>query len=70
MRVLVAYATRSGATGEFADRIAQQLRTPGHDADVERVSEAVNVATYDAFVIGSAVKRRPLSAHSTEPVGA
>lgn len=55
MRVLVAFATRSGSTGEIAERIAQRLRTGGHDADAEPVSDAVHVTAYDAFVIGSAV---------------
>lgn len=55
MRVLVAYASRSGATREIAERIAERLRTAGHDAGVESVTSAPDVAAYEAFVVGSAV---------------
>lgn len=55
MRVLVAYASRSGATGEIAQRIAERLRVAGHDPDVESVSNAPDVALHEAFVVGSAV---------------
>lgn len=55
MRVLVAYATRSGGTRGIAERIAQRLRTHGHEADVASVSDALGIPTYEAYVIGSAV---------------
>jgi menaquinone-dependent protoporphyrinogen oxidase len=55
MRVLVAYATRSGGTREIAERIAERLHTAGHEADVASAAEAIGVPTYEAYVIGSAV---------------
>lgn len=55
MRVLVAYATRSGATAEIAARIGERLRTTGHDARVESVTNLPHVAPYEAFVVGSSV---------------
>jgi menaquinone-dependent protoporphyrinogen oxidase len=55
MRVLVAYATRSGGTRGIAERIAQRLRTAGHEADVASVTDALGIPTYGAYVVGSAV---------------
>lgn len=55
MRVLVAYASRHGTTGEIAARIADRLRQAKLEADCVSVSDAPLVASYEAFVIGSAV---------------
>jgi menaquinone-dependent protoporphyrinogen oxidase len=54
MHVLVAYASRHGATKGIAERIAETLVKAGLDADVRPVSEVKSLAGYDAFVIGSA----------------
>lgn len=54
MRILVAYATRYGATQGIAERIAAQLNADGHDAQVKSVSANPDVIPYDAFVVGSA----------------
>jgi menaquinone-dependent protoporphyrinogen oxidase len=55
MRVLVAYASRSGSTAEIADRIAERVRASGIETDCISVSDDPLVTAYDAFVIGSAV---------------
>jgi menaquinone-dependent protoporphyrinogen oxidase len=57
VRVLVAYASRMGSTGEIAQRIAERLRAAGHETRVELVIDVpwADVAAYDAFVVGSAV---------------
>lgn len=58
MTVLVAYASRYGATAEIADRIAATLTAEGHDAVARPVTEAATgdaVAEADAVVLGSAV---------------
>jgi menaquinone-dependent protoporphyrinogen oxidase len=55
VRVLVAYASRFGATGEIAEHIAERMRSAGHDTSVESVANAPDVAAYNAFVVGSAV---------------
>lgn len=55
MKVLVAYATRTGGTAGIAERIAGRLRTAGHDAAVESVTNVPGLAAYEAFVVGSAV---------------
>jgi len=54
MKVLVTYATRHGATGGIAQRIAQTLERSGLEVALEPVEEASEPALYDAFVIGSA----------------
>ncbi len=55
MPVLVVYASKHGATGEIAERIAQTLAAAGQQAQVRPVSAAGDLAGYDAFVVGSAV---------------
>jgi menaquinone-dependent protoporphyrinogen oxidase len=54
MHVLVAYASRHGATQGIAERIAQTLHAAGVDAEARPASSVKGVAGYDAFVIGSA----------------
>jgi menaquinone-dependent protoporphyrinogen oxidase len=54
MHVLVAYASRHGATQGIAERIAETLRTAGIDADVRPAASVKDLGGYDAFVIGSA----------------
>ncbi len=54
MRILVAYASRHGATRGIAERIARTLERPGLDVTL-RATDAVDaVADYDAYIIGSA----------------
>jgi menaquinone-dependent protoporphyrinogen oxidase len=54
MKVLVAYASRHGATAGIADRIAAGLQAHGLVVDARPVTEVGEVERYDAFVIGSA----------------
>ena len=54
MHVLVAYASRHGATRGIAERIADTLRASGLDAEIRPAAEVKSAAGYDAFVIGSA----------------
>lgn len=55
MAVLVAYASKHGATRGIAEHVAQTLRQLGRDADVLSVDAAGQVGAYDAVVVGSAV---------------
>ncbi len=55
MLVLVAYASKYGATREIAERIAEELRSAGHGVEARSVKAAGDLAGYEAFVIGSAV---------------
>jgi menaquinone-dependent protoporphyrinogen oxidase len=54
MKVLVAYASRHGATAGIAERIAPGCRLTGCPPRPVRSSEVGEVERYDAFVIGSA----------------
>lgn len=54
MAVLVAYATRHGATRGIAERIAERLRAGGLEADALLVTDVHDAARYEAFVVGSA----------------
>ena len=57
-RVLVAYASKHGATAEIAEAIADQLRQDGYTVDCVPADQAAEVDSYDAAVIGSAVYMR------------
>jgi len=54
MKVLVAYASRHGATEGIAERIASRLWLDDIDADVINVRDVHDAAGYDAFIVGSA----------------
>ena len=54
MKVLVAYASRHGATAGIAERIAARLSSHSIDAEAHEVSAVPGVAGYDAFIVGSA----------------
>ena len=55
MTVLVAAATRHGATGEIADRIGADLVERGLEVAVKRPRDVTDVSSYDAVVLGSAI---------------
>ena len=54
-QVLVAYASKHGATAEIAEKIGQVLRHAGLRADVLSVERVKNLTYYHAVVLGSAV---------------
>jgi menaquinone-dependent protoporphyrinogen oxidase len=55
MAVLVAVASRHGATREIAEAIAQALRDEGLQAELADAADVTGVTGYDAVVLGSAV---------------
>ncbi len=54
-RVLVAYATKFGSTGEIAETIAHVLRDGGHKATATPAREVTSLDGWDAVILGSAV---------------
>jgi menaquinone-dependent protoporphyrinogen oxidase len=54
-QVLVAYATKYGATAGIAEMIGQVLQEAGLDVDVKQVDQAGDPTAYQAVVLGSAV---------------
>lgn len=54
MKVLVAYATRHGATTAIATQIAEKLTASGHDASALPVEDVTDIDDYQAVVLGGA----------------
>lgn len=55
MRVLVAYATAHGSTGEMAEFIGRILRAYSLDTAVENVERVQSIDEYEVVILGSAV---------------
>ncbi len=55
MAILVAYASKHGSTQGIAERITEQLRHMGKEAEARPVEAIEDPGSYEAFVIGSAV---------------
>ena len=54
-RVLVAYASKHGATAEIAQAIADEIERHGVEADCRAADDVHDVDAYDGVVVGSAV---------------
>ncbi len=55
-KILIAYASRAGSTGEVAQAIGQALGSNGARVDVHQIRDTPGVSGYDAVVIGSAIR--------------
>jgi menaquinone-dependent protoporphyrinogen oxidase len=66
MRILVAYASRHGATRGIAERIAQTLERDGLEVALRPADKAGTVDDVDAFVIGSAAYNHHWLKEATE----
>ena len=55
MTVLIAAASRHGATSEIAARIGARLAERGIDFEVKKLEQIGDLRDYDAFVIGSGI---------------
>ncbi|HEY0737201.1 MAG TPA: flavodoxin domain-containing protein [Herpetosiphonaceae bacterium] len=54
-RILVAYASEFGSTGEVAETIGQALRDAGATVDVRSVVDVDTLSDYGAAIVGSAI---------------
>jgi menaquinone-dependent protoporphyrinogen oxidase len=54
-KILIAYASKQGATAEIADKIGEVIRGTGFMVDVFPADQVLDPEVYDAIVIGSAV---------------
>jgi flavorubredoxin len=55
-KVLVVYATRTSATKDIAELVAEGIRFSGHEAvvaDVKEIKSAADFAGYDGYIFGS-----------------
>ena len=55
LRVLVAFASRSGSTAGIAESIARGLTDAGLEVDCRPAGDVADVTSYDAVVLGSGV---------------
>jgi len=55
-RILVAYATKAGATAEVATRIGQTLSAKNIPVDVMPIKKVTDLSAYSAVVLGSAIR--------------
>jgi menaquinone-dependent protoporphyrinogen oxidase len=55
-KILIAYASKLGSTGEVAQAIGEQLTARGHIVDVLQVGDVKDVASYGSLLLGSAVR--------------
>ncbi|MGE5274532.1 MAG: flavodoxin domain-containing protein [Verrucomicrobiota bacterium] len=77
MTVLVAAASRHGATDEIAEQIGATLADHGLDVEVKKLDQVTELGGYDAFVLGSGIylgswlrqARTFLDAHAAELAG-
>jgi menaquinone-dependent protoporphyrinogen oxidase len=54
-RVLVAYASKMGATREIASVIGTELQAAGHRVDIRAADQVGDVYSYNTVVLGSAI---------------
>jgi menaquinone-dependent protoporphyrinogen oxidase len=69
-RVLVAYASRCGSTGEVAEKIGRVFCENGVTANVRLIENIERLETYHAVIIGSAVHRSQWLPEAGDFVGA
>ena len=65
-KVLIAYASKAGSTGEVAQAIGQVLCDAGMAVDVRRVQDVKDLSPYSAVVIGSAARMGRLLGEATQ----
>lgn len=61
-RILVAYASKCGSTGEVAEVVGQVLHQAGAAVDIYKAHQVKDISPYRAVVLGTAIRmEKPLS---------
>lgn len=55
-KILIAYGTAAGSTGEVAQAVADEMRNAGAEVDVKPVEDVKDIEGYNAVVVGTAVR--------------
>lgn len=55
-KILIAYGSAAGSTAEIAQSIGEEMQQAGALVDIKAVENVKDMTTYDAVVIGSAVR--------------
>jgi len=55
-KILIAYGTAAGSTGEVAEVIAEEITQMGGEVEVKPVEDIHSVENFDAIVIGTSVR--------------
>jgi len=69
-KILIAYASRCGSTGEVAEAIGQALCEAGAAVDVRLAKKVDDLSSYRAVVVGSAIRMGKLLPEAVEFVEA
>jgi menaquinone-dependent protoporphyrinogen oxidase len=54
-KVLIAYASKYGATAEIAQRIGEELKTSGFEVDTLPANKVKDISDYQTVILGSAL---------------
>jgi menaquinone-dependent protoporphyrinogen oxidase len=55
-KILVAYASKADSTSEVAEAIGKELGSAGDQVDIHPISEVKNIESYQAVVVGGAIR--------------
>lgn len=65
-KVLIAYASQFGTTGEVAETIGNVLRDDAYLVEAKPIGNITNLGDYDAVIIGSAIQYDQWMSEATE----
>ena len=64
-KILVAYATAAGSTGEVAEAVGETLRDANTMVDVRRAKDVADVSGYRAVVVGTGIRAGQVYSEAT-----